>query len=67
MRNNICSNDADHTNQYVQMMPIIQINFLSYKTEAGKNRVGSKQERTRERKREADYGSERRSVGENQK
>jgi len=36
------------------MMPIIQINFLSYKMEAGRNRVGCEQKRVRERKREAD-------------
>jgi hypothetical protein len=33
------------------MMPIIQIHFLLYKTEAGKNRVGGKQEREREAER----------------
>ncbi len=36
------------------MIPIIQINFLLFKMEAGKNRVGSKRERGRERKRGAD-------------
>ncbi len=36
------------------MMPIIQINFHLYKMEAGKNRVGSKWNKGRERKREAD-------------
>ncbi len=35
--------------------------------EAGKNGVGSAQERGRERKRGADWASERRSIGENQK
>jgi hypothetical protein len=32
------------------MIRIIQINFLLYKMEAGKNRAGSKQKRGRERK-----------------
>jgi hypothetical protein len=36
------------------MMPIIQINFLLYKTEAGKNTKGSMLKRGRERKRETD-------------
>jgi hypothetical protein len=36
------------------MMPIILINFLLYKTEAGKNRVGSKEKRARERMEESD-------------
>jgi hypothetical protein len=49
------------------MIPIIQINFLLYKMKAGKNRVGSNWKRGRERKREADYGSERWSIGENHK
>ncbi len=49
------------------MTPIIQINFLFYKAEAGKNRAGSKWKRGRERKKEADGGSEGRSIGENQK
>ncbi len=31
------------------MMPIVQINFLLYKTEAGKNRAGSRQDREREK------------------
>jgi hypothetical protein len=30
------------------MMPIIQIDFLLYKMEAGKNRAGSKRKRERE-------------------
>jgi hypothetical protein len=34
------------------MMLAIQINFLSYKTEAGKNREGSKRKREKERDRE---------------
>ncbi len=33
------------------MMPIVQINFLLYKTEAGKNRAGSRQDREREKER----------------
>jgi hypothetical protein len=49
------------------MRPIIPINFLSYQMEAGKNRAGSKLKRGRERKRKADKGSRRWSVGENQK
>ena len=49
------------------MMPVVQINIILYQTETGKNRVGNRQERGRERKREADEGSERRSIGENQK
>jgi hypothetical protein len=36
------------------MIPLIQINLFSYKMEAGKNGVWSKQERGRERKRGAD-------------
>ncbi len=36
------------------MIAIIQINFLLYKTEAGKNRVRSKQKRERDRQREGD-------------
>jgi hypothetical protein len=36
------------------MMPIMEINALLYKMEAGKNRAGSKQKRGGERKREAD-------------
>ncbi len=35
--------------------------------EAGKNRVGSNGKTGRERKREADYGSERWQIGENHK
>jgi len=34
------------------MMRVIHIDFLSYKTEAGKNRVESKQKRERERDKE---------------
>jgi hypothetical protein len=34
------------------MIPIIPINFLLYKTEAGKNRARSKQKRERERETE---------------
>ncbi len=49
------------------MIPIIQINFLLCKTEVGKNRVGSKQERGKERKRGLDQESERQSIGENWK
>ncbi len=49
------------------MMPVIQINFLLYKIKAGKNRVGSKRKKEKERQREADKGSERQSVGENKK
>ncbi len=33
------------------MIPIIQINFLLHKMEAGKNGVGSKREREKERSR----------------
>jgi hypothetical protein len=40
------------------MMPIIQINFILYKMGVGKNRVGSKRKRGRDRKREGDYGVE---------
>jgi len=36
------------------MTPVIQIDFLLYKKEAGKNRVGGKQERERERQRGTD-------------
>jgi hypothetical protein len=32
------------------MMPIMKINVLLYKMEAGKNRVGSKQKREREKR-----------------
>jgi hypothetical protein len=32
------------------MIPIIHINFLLFKTEAGKNRVGNKQERERKKR-----------------
>jgi hypothetical protein len=35
------------------MMLVVKINFSLYKMEAGKNGVGYKQERGRERKREA--------------
>jgi hypothetical protein len=49
------------------MMPIIQINFFLNKMEAGKNSVGSKQKKRRERKREAGKGSVGQSVGDNQK
>jgi hypothetical protein len=36
------------------MMPVIQINLLLYKTEAGKNRVGNKWKMKRERERETE-------------
>ncbi len=36
------------------MIPIDLIKILLYKTESGKNGMGSKQERGRERKRDAD-------------
>ncbi len=62
MRNNVCSN------VFIQsIMPIIQINILLYKTEAGRNRAGSEWKRERKRKREADKGGERQSLGENLK
>jgi hypothetical protein len=48
-------------------MPLAQINFFLYKTEAGKNRVWNRQERGRGRNREADKGSRRQSIGENRK
>ncbi len=48
-------------------MPIFQISLFLYQIKAGKNRVGSKQKRGGERKREADKGSERRSIGEKKK
>jgi len=48
-------------------MPFAQINFFLYKTEAGKNRVQNRKERGRGRKREADKGSRRQSIGENWK
>ncbi len=38
------------------MMPIIQVNFLFYKTEASRNRAGSEQKREREKG--ANQGSE---------
>ncbi len=50
------------------MMPVIQINnHLLYHTEAGKNRVGRKQKREKERQRGADLWSERQSIEENWK
>jgi hypothetical protein len=48
------------------MIPIIHINFLLYKTEAGKIEWGISR-REGERKKEADYGGERWSVSKNQK
>ena len=49
------------------MKPIIQINFFLNKMEAGKNSVGSKRKKRRERKREAGKGSVGQSVGDNHK
>jgi hypothetical protein len=46
------------------MMPVIQINFFLYQTEAGKIECGNRQERGREREEER---STRQSEGENQK
>jgi hypothetical protein len=54
-----------HSNVFIQLMLINKINFHLYKMEAGKNRVGSKRNKDRERKREADEGSERQSEGDN--
>jgi hypothetical protein len=62
VKNNTCSN------VFIQsMMLIIPINILLYKTAAGRNRVGSEWKRERKRKREADKGGERQSLGENLK
>jgi hypothetical protein len=55
------------SNQFIQMMPLIQIDLLLYKTEAGNKGVGSKQKRGRERQRGADKGSERWSILDNKK
>ncbi len=46
------------------LMPVIQINFFLYQTEAGKIESGNRQERGREREKER---STRQSEGENQK
>ncbi len=59
MRNNVRSN------QFIQWCQSYKISILLYESEAGKNRVGSKWKRERERG--ADYGSERQSLGENLK
>jgi hypothetical protein len=40
------------------MIPIIQINFLYYKMEAGKKGVGSKLKRERERERKREVAKE---------
>jgi hypothetical protein len=46
-------------NSVYLMMPVVQIISVLYKTETGRNRVGNKQERGRERTREAESGSRR--------
>ncbi len=49
------------------MTPIIQIIFFLFEKETGKNGVGNRHKRRRERARETDEDSRRQSVGENQK
>ncbi len=65
--NEITYNDFAFNDNTYSMIPMIQNNFILYKTEAGKNRVGSKRKRERDRQRGVDLGGERRSIGENMK
>jgi hypothetical protein len=48
------SEDQPSFKSVFSMMPLVQIDFLLYQIEAGKNRVGSKQKREKERQRQMD-------------